>query len=81
MEDFEGFLFLVPGARTMQCAKYVPALTITMVTYTLTEHFFVVDILETNVILGVHWLITLGKVTIEWDTLDMEWTEKVSGKH
>ena len=44
MEEFEGFSVLVPGAMTLQCAKYVPALTITMGTYTLTDHFFMVDI-------------------------------------
>ena len=51
MEEFEGFSVLVPGARTLQCAKYVLALSITMGTYTLTDHFFVVDIPDTNVIL------------------------------
>ena len=65
----------------MQCAKYVPALTITMGTYTLTDHFFMVDILYTNVIFSVWWLITLGKVTTYWETLEMEWIEKGSGKH
>ena len=81
MEYFEGFSVLVPGARTMQCAKYVPTLSITMGTYTLTNHFFVVDIPDTNVILGVQWLITLGRVTTNWKTLEMEWTERESGKH
>ena len=52
-ENFEGFSVLVPGARTMKCVKYVPSVSITLGTYTLTDHFFVVDILETNVILGV----------------------------
>ena len=46
-ENFDGFLVLVPGAR------YVLALAVTMGTYTLTDHFFVVDIPDTNVILGV----------------------------
>ena len=53
----------------MQCMHYVPSLSVTMGTYTLTEHFFVVDISETNAILGVQWLITLGKVTTDWETL------------
>ena len=52
-----------------------------MGTYTLTDHFFLVDIPDTNVILGVQWLITLGKVTIDWETLEMEWTEKGNGEH
>lgn len=43
--------------------------------------FFVVDIPDTNVVLGVQWLITLGKVTTDWKTLEMEWMDKKSGKH
>ena len=81
MEEFEGLSVLVPGAMTLQCAKYVPALTITMGTYTLTDHFFVVNILDTNVILGVQWLITLGRVTTNLKTLEMEWIEGEDGRH
>lgn len=80
-ESFDGFPVLVPGARTMQCARYVPALALTTGTYTLTDHFFVVDIPDTNVILGVQWLITLGKVTTDWETLEMDWTDKKTRKH
>ena len=65
----------------MQCVKYVPALTITLGTYTLTDHLFVVDIPDTIVILVVQWLITLGKVATYWETLEMEWTDKKSGEH
>ena len=79
-DDFEGFSVLVPGDRTMQCMNYVPSLSITMGTYTLTDHFFVVDILDTNVILGVQWFITLGKVTRDWETLQIEWVDRKSGK-
>ena len=44
-------------------------------------HFFVVDIPDTNVILGVQWLITLGKVTTDWEALQMEWVDKKSGEY
>lgn len=72
---------LVLGARTMQCMRYVLALAVNMGMYTMTDHFFVVEIPDTNVVLGVQWLITQGKVTTDWDTLEMEWTDKKSGKH
>ena len=49
----------------MQCARYVPELAVTMGTYTVTDHFFVVNIPDTNVVLGVQLLITLGKVTTD----------------
>ena len=52
-ESFDGFSVLVPGDQTMMCARYVPELSMTMGTYTLTDHFFVVDIPDTNMILGV----------------------------
>eukprot|EP00253_Pinus_taeda_P004559 PITA_04559 len=65
----------------MVCARYVPELSVTMGTYTLTDHFFVVDIPDTNMILGVQWLITLGKVTIDWKTLEMEWDDEKTRRH
>ena len=65
----------------MQCMKYVPALSVTLGTYTLTDHFFLVEIPDTNVILGIQWLITMGKVTTDWETLQMEWIDKKSGNH
>ena len=60
-ESFDGFSVLVPGARTMQCMKYVLALSVTLGTYPLTDHFFLVDIPDANLI--------LGKVTTDWETL------------
>eukprot|EP00253_Pinus_taeda_P032154 PITA_32154 len=60
-ESFDGFSVLVPGDQTMTCARYVPQHSVMMGTYILTDHFFVVDIPDTSMILGVQWLITLGK--------------------
>ena len=65
----------------MVCARYVPELSVTMGTYTLTDHFFVVNIQDTNMILGVQWLITLGKVTTDWKALEMEWDDAKTGRH
>eukprot|EP00253_Pinus_taeda_P032946 PITA_32946 len=80
-ESFDGFSVLVLGDQTMMCARYVPELSVTMGTYTLTDHFFVVDIPDINMILGVQWLITLGKVTTDWKTLEMEWDDEKTGRH
>ena len=65
----------------MQCAQYVPELVVTMGTYTMTNHFSVVNIPYTNVVLGVQWLIMLGKVTTDWEALEMEWDDKNTGNH
>ena len=51
-----------------------------MGSYTLVDHFFVVDIPDTTIILGVQWLITLGKVTTDWKALQMEWVDMKIGE-
>ena len=79
-DTFEGFSVLVPGDRKMQCMHYVPSLSVTMGSYTLVDQFFLIDILDTNMILGVQWLITSGKVTTNWKALQMEWVDMKSGK-
>ena len=81
IESFNGFSVLVPGDQTMMCARYVPELSVMMGTYTLTDHFFVANIPDTNMVLGVQWLITLGKVTTDWKALEMEWDDEKTGKH
>lgn len=52
-KEFKGFSVLVPGDRTMQCTRYVQALTVTMGNYSMTNHFFMVHVSNTNVVLGV----------------------------
>lgn len=50
---FEGFFVLVPGDRTIQCIRYVPSLTVVMGNYLMTDHFFVVDMPDTDMVIGV----------------------------
>ena len=53
----------------------------------MTDHFFVLDVPDTNVVLGVQWLYTLGRVTTNWRKLEMEFvgpdgkTMKLRGMH
>lgn len=42
--------------------------------YSVADLFFVVDVLDTNVVMGVQWLYSLGRVTIDWQKLEMEFT-------
>jgi hypothetical protein len=39
--------------------------------WTLTQDFYVVDISETNIIMGVQWLSTLGPITTNYKTMEM----------
>lgn len=56
----------------MKCTRYVPNLIVTMGNYSMRDPFFVVDVSNTNVVMGVQWLYSLGHVTIDWRKLEME---------
>jgi len=60
-KEFQGFSVLVPEDKTMQCTHY--SLTMTMGNYSMTNHFFVVYVPDTNVVLVFQWLYALGRVT------------------
>lgn len=40
----------------MQCTRYILRMTMVMGNYSMMDHFFVVDVPDTNVVLGVQWL-------------------------
>jgi hypothetical protein len=42
-----------------------------LVNYTVRDTFYVVDLSDTYVVLGVQWMITLGKITTNYQTLEM----------
>ena len=72
--EFEGFSILVPNDRTIQCTRYVPSLTVVMGNYSKTNDFFVVDVPNTNVVMGVQWLYSLGRVKTDWRKPEMDFT-------
>ena len=55
----------------MGCLDRVLYLEIKLGNYTMRDTFYVVDLFDTYVVLGVQWMITLGKITINYQTLDM----------
>jgi len=40
--------------------------------YSPTNNFFMVDVLDTNVVLGGEWVYALGNATTNWQKLEME---------
>jgi hypothetical protein len=64
-EKFNGFTIVILGGHQMNCTKWIPKLTIMMGNYSMTYDFFMVDIPDTNVVLGVQWLYSIGKYTID----------------
>jgi hypothetical protein len=54
----------------MECLDRVPDLEIKLGNYTVRDTFYVVDLSDIDVVLGVQWMITLGKITTNYQTLE-----------
>jgi hypothetical protein len=70
-EEFEGFDVAVADGHTVECLDRVPHLEIKLGNYTVRNTFYVVDLSDTDVVLGVQWMITLGKITTNYQTLEI----------
>lgn len=71
-EEFEGFTVVVVGNHSMECTRWIPKLTITLGNYTLTSSFFAVNVPDTNIVLGVQWLYSIGKYSRNYQMMEME---------
>jgi hypothetical protein len=72
--EFEGFKVEVAGGSTMPCNRYIPGMKLTLGRHDLVQDVYVMDLLETNIILGVQWLSTLGPITTNYKTMEMSFT-------
>jgi hypothetical protein len=74
--EFEGFKVEVVGGSTMPWDRYIPGLKLTLCRHELTQDVYVMDLLDTNIILGVQWLSTLGPITTNYKTMEMSFIEE-----
>jgi hypothetical protein len=61
--EFEGFKVEVAGGSTMPCNRYILRMKLTLGRHELAQDFYVMDLPDTNIILGVQWLSMLGPIT------------------
>ena len=50
----------------MDCTKWIPKLQVTIVNHTISDKFYVVNMVDTNVVFGVQWLYYLGENTMNY---------------
>jgi hypothetical protein len=74
--EFEGFKVEVAGGSTMPCDRYIPGMKLTLGRHELVEDTYVMDLPDTNIILGVQWLSTLGPITTNYKTMEMSFVEE-----
>ena len=65
-ETFNGFIVIIPSNNSMDCTKWIPKLQVTIGNHTMNENFYVVNVADKNVALGVQWLYSLGEHTVNY---------------
>ena len=76
-ELFDGFTVVIPGHNTMQCKTWVPKLQFTIGNYTFVDSFYVVDVADTDVVLGVQWLYSIGKDSVNYQIPEMKFQDSI----
>ncbi|XP_059064617.1 uncharacterized protein LOC131856731 [Cryptomeria japonica] len=71
-EDFEGFNVTVADGFTMPCTRVVKQLKMTLGDYELCDDFYVVAIGETDIVLGVQWLHSIGGYYMNHQTMEFK---------
>jgi hypothetical protein len=70
--DFERFDVVVVGGCSMPCTQKILQLDVVLGNYTVTDDFYVVELPDTNIILGVQWLVSLGKHYVNYQAMELE---------
>ena len=60
----------------MPCDKYIPDMRLSLGRHELVQDVYVMDLPDTNIILGVQWLSTLRPITTNYNTMEMSFTEE-----
>jgi hypothetical protein len=59
----------------MTCLDMIPYLEVKLSNYTLTDTFYVVDLSDTDAVLGVQWLYSLGEIGFNYQMLTMSFRD------
>ncbi|KAH9288810.1 hypothetical protein KI387_032927, partial [Taxus chinensis] len=75
-DNFEGFDVTIAGGLTLPCKKKVNQVNILFGEYTLCDDFYVMDLKDNNVVLGMQWLHSLGRVTQDVEAMELSFQHK-----
>ena len=76
-EPFDGFTVVIPGHNTMQCNTWVPKLQVTIGNYNFVDIFYVVDVADTNVVLGIQCLFSIGEHSVNYQIPKMKFQDSI----
>ena len=70
-ETFNGFTVIIPSNNSMDCTKWIPKLQVTIGNDTINDNCYVVNVADTNVVLGVQWFYSLGEHKMNYQFFEM----------
>jgi hypothetical protein len=76
IEEFEGSNVVMDDGFNMTCMKNIMRLVVTLGNYTLTNNFYLVDLANTDIFLGIQWLDSLWEITINYKVTKMKFNTK-----
>jgi hypothetical protein len=79
-EEFEGFTVAVADGYTVTCLDKVPDLEVKLGNYTMTDTFYVVELSETDAVLGVQWFYSLSEIGFNYQILTMSFKDTNGSK-
>ena len=65
-EIFDCFTVIIPGNNSVDSTKWILKLQVTIGNHTITNKFYVVTVSDTNVVLGIQWLYSLGEHIVNY---------------
>jgi hypothetical protein len=71
-KDFEEFNVVLADDYNMMCTQRIRGLEVTLGNYTLTNDFYVMDLVDTHVVLGFRWLYSLGYIYMNYKDMRTE---------
>ncbi|XP_057846650.2 uncharacterized protein LOC131056314 [Cryptomeria japonica] len=71
-EEFEGFKVMVADGFHISCTKKILNLKMQLGNYEVKDDFYVVHIGDTDVVLGIQWLRSLGEISLNLQTMELK---------
>lgn len=73
-EEFEGIRVRVADGYTLKCNRMITQLPLRVNNYEFKTDFYVVQMGDTDLVLGMKWLHELGKFTLDLQEMEMSFT-------
>ncbi|XP_059066288.1 uncharacterized protein LOC131857619 [Cryptomeria japonica] len=74
-QEFKGFQVALADGSTSSCNKKIPQLNITLGKHPTKEDFYVVELGDSDVILGIPWIHSLGRFYLDHPKLELGFTQ------